>query len=42
MVPNIKYDNLIFTPLCRLPNGNLLIMARIAETLINAVVDEKA
>jgi predicted GH43/DUF377 family glycosyl hydrolase len=32
-----------FNPgLCRLPNGNLLIMVRIAEALTNPVVDNKA
>ena len=31
-----------FNPaLCRLPNGNLLMMVRIAEALSNAVIDDK-
>jgi len=32
-----------FNPgLCRLPNGNLLIMVRVAEALVDAVFDDKA
>ncbi len=68
MVPEIKYDRLIFSPndvdisfsplrnglkddtyilgafnpgLCRLPNGNLLMMVRVAEALSNAIVGNK-